>query len=408
MRALGSCLVFILFASACATDDDSDDLDADPVPGTAQALEAATIRVMRGTDRASEFSVASAKDLKNNHGVKFTGVYIGGPCNGGSGWTKAGVTAISHATGWKFEPIYVGQQESAICGHHNLTYNQGKADGKAAVADMKRFGWEPKKDIPVSLDLEAGTYYAHPTSSTNYVRGWVNEVHALGYRAHVYSTPFGLNTFHDKHVKIDGAWAASYFYSGFKNVAPADLSQMGSRFRHKNRAWQYAGNFEVSGAGKVDADTANMLLAPKPGGTNRATTSHRVTPAACGVLQPTEGLARGESVASCDGSMTLTLGNDGVLVLDNNGTKLWTTPTDGLGETAVLEDNGELAVFDADGEPIYNAGTFGHPDAQLELQATGLALVDDDSSAIWTSSGGMLESDDTPVGDDADDDSMAD
>jgi hypothetical protein len=51
------------------------------------------------------------------------------------------------------------------------------------------------------------------------------------------------------------------------------------------------------------------LLAPKPGGTNRARVAHREVPASCGVLEAGEGLARGESLASCDGQVTLTMGD---------------------------------------------------------------------------------------------------
>src|SRR5436305_11338585 len=93
------------------------------------ATDDVTVPVQRGTDRASAFSVAEATNLKTNHGVKWTGVYIGGPCSAGSGWTKAQVTAIANATGWTFMPTYVGQQSSAICGAHTLTQAQGTADG---------------------------------------------------------------------------------------------------------------------------------------------------------------------------------------------------------------------------------------------------------------------------------------
>lgn len=381
-------LAILLFASACTSEVDGY-LDDDPIPGSPEAIEAVKITPIRGADRASEISVDEAKTLMNDHGVKYFGVYIGGPCNGGSGWTKAGVTAISHATGWKFAPIYVGQQTSSICGAHDLTATRGKADAKAAAADMKKFGWEPKQDIPVFLDLEAGTYFDHPTASTAYVRAWVNEIHAQGYRADVYSTPFGLNTFHDAKVKIDGVWAASYFYKGFASVVPADLDQMGGRFRHRNRSWQYAGDFDVAHVGDVDGDTANMLLAPKPGGTNRAITAHREVPSACGALQPTEGLAAGESVSSCDGTITLSLSESGTLALVANGKQVWSVTTAG-GATAVLEDNGEFAIFDANGSPLYTAGTFGFSDAHIELHADGLALIDDDATPLWSSGAGML------------------
>lgn len=394
-------LAALLFATACTTDMTAGAGDGDsPVDVSADATP--KITPIRGADRASEISVAEAKLLKNSHGVKYFGVYIGGPCNGGSGWSKAGVTAIANATGWKFAPIYVGQQSSSICRHHTVTAKQGTIDAKATVSDLKAFGWQPNRDIPVFLDVEAGTYFASPLAATAYVRAWVNEIHTLGYRADVYGSPFAMNTFHDAGVKIDGVWAASYFYRGFANVVPADLDQMGSRYRKRNRSWQYAGDFFVSGVGDIDADTANMLLAPRPGGTNRATTSHRELPVACGALETTEGLANGESIRSCDGAAELTLADDGTLALTANGARVWSMPTAG-GATAVLEDNGELAVFDADQNPVFVAGTGGHPDAHLEIAATGLQVVDDDGTQLWTSADGLVQPDDVDADADAGD-----
>src|SRR5580704_4302696 len=192
MRSL---LAALLFTTACTTSidgTDGDDLDTDPIPGSPEAIAAAKITALRGADRASEISVGEAKTLLNDHDVGYLGVYIGGPCDGGSGWTKAGVTAISHATGWKFAPVYVGQQASSICRADRVTAAQGKADGKAAAADMKAFGWDANKDIPIFLDVEAGTYFGSPTAATDYVRAWVNEVHAQGYRADVYASPYAL------------------------------------------------------------------------------------------------------------------------------------------------------------------------------------------------------------------------
>src|SRR5690349_8841677 len=68
------------------------------------------IVVLRGVDRASAFSLTEAHTLASAHGVKWTGVYIGGPCSAGSGWTKTLLTQIHNAEGWTFMPIYVGQQ----------------------------------------------------------------------------------------------------------------------------------------------------------------------------------------------------------------------------------------------------------------------------------------------------------
>jgi hypothetical protein len=271
--------VFVLFAAAAcstprsntgpdasATDSGAGDSTSD-VDGGVDAPTPPMITVLRGVDRASVFSLAEAQVLKNNHAVKWTGVYIGGPCNGGSGWTKALVSQFASQLDWTFMPTYVGQQSAAICGAHTLTAAQGTADAAATVSRMMTFGWQPNRDIPVALDLEAGTYAANASGSTAYAKAWRDAVRAAGYKAYIYSNPTGINGMFDAGVKFDGAWAASYFYTSFAAVKPEDLTQLGGRYTNQNRAWQY-GNFNVSGAGNVDGDTSHLLLAPAPDGTN--------------------------------------------------------------------------------------------------------------------------------------------
>src|SRR5258708_37454968 len=68
---------------------------------------------------------------------------------------------------------------------------------------------------------------------------------------------------------IAAVWVASYFYSGFANVTPSDLHQIGSHFSHNNRAWQYAGNVWVPSIGAaVDCNASHLALAPAPGCTH--------------------------------------------------------------------------------------------------------------------------------------------
>jgi len=227
-----------------------------------------TITVMRGVDRASAFSITEATTLKTNHGVEWTGVYIGGPCSAGSGWTKSGLTTMASQLGWVFMPIYVGQQSPSICGASNLSASRGTSDGNDAVAQMGAFGWEPNRKIPVCLDLEAGSYSNNPSGAMAYARAWRDAVRGAGYLAYLYSNPTAINALYDASIVFDGAWPASWFYTSFANVSPSDLTQLGTRYTHQNRAWQYAGAFAVSGAGSVDGDTSDLLLAPAPGGTN--------------------------------------------------------------------------------------------------------------------------------------------
>jgi hypothetical protein len=268
--------LFALLLAACAGNavDPSDPTGPDAgtpppeVDGGVDAPPAPVIAVQRGVDRASAFSLAEARTLKTSHGVKWTGVYIGGPCDAGSAWTKTLVASFASQLDWTFMPIYVGQQSSAICGAHALTAAQGKTDGNAAVARMAAFGWQPSRKIPVVLDLEAGAYSSNPTAALAYAKAWRDAVRTGGYLAYIYSNPTGINGLYDGGCKFDGAWPASWFFSTFHASKPEDLDQLGTRYTHQNRAWQYAGSFAVAGAGTVDGDTSDLLLAPAPGGTN--------------------------------------------------------------------------------------------------------------------------------------------
>jgi hypothetical protein len=283
-------LVIMLFASACSTpmpngngDDGSSSPDAsqgapsdaavaasDAGSGSsapADAPVAPPITVLRGVDRAGAFSASEANTLATSDGVEWTGVYIGGPCNAGSGWTKALVQSFATNLGWTFMPIYVGRQTSSICGADTLTAAQGTTDGNAAVAEMATFGWQPNQKIPVCLDLEAGTYSASASESIAYASAWLVAVRAGGYLGYIYSNPTGINGLYSGGAKFDGAWPASWFYTSFETVSPSDLTQLTAGiYDTTNRAWQYA-SF-TSSVGGIDADTSDLLLAPAPGGTN--------------------------------------------------------------------------------------------------------------------------------------------
>jgi hypothetical protein len=257
----------------------------DPDTVNTSAVSQAAISVQRGTDAAPVLTTSEALVLKNTYGVTWTGVYIGGSCNGGSGWTKAAVTAIANATGWTFMPIWVGSQASSICGQDTLTYARGMSDGVSTASTMASFGWGANLSIPVALDVEAGTYEDDPTSSTNYIQGWLDAVHAAGYLGYIYSSPTGIVHYANAGLAIDAAWVAEYPYTTFENVTPADLTSIGNLFNNHNRAWQYCGDTILSGAGDVDCDTSDWLLAPAPGGANATCAT---LPAAGGIIDQTD------------------------------------------------------------------------------------------------------------------------
>jgi hypothetical protein len=222
-----------------------------------------SIMVRSGIDRASVLSPAEATSYKNSHNATWAGVYMGGACNAGTGWNRTSVKAIYDATNWSFMPIYVGQQAPTICGAATLTYARGQTDGNDAVSLMAQFHWGPNKQIPVALDIESGTYSYSPSNATNYVRGWVDAVHAAGYLAYVYSSPPALNAM--SGLPLDGAWVANWYYTDFANVHPDDSrTGLGNNYANHKRAWQYSGCQTCA----VDWDVSDLQLAPAPDGTN--------------------------------------------------------------------------------------------------------------------------------------------
>ncbi len=257
-------------ADAPASFDASGDAtgDAGPRDGSVDAPPR-MIEVLQGTDRASAFSAAEAHSLHANDGVQWTGVYIGGACSAGSGWTKSLLTTLATDEGWTFMPIWVGQQAPSICGRSTLTATQGKTDGEATAAMMATYDWAANLDIPVVLDLEAGSYTYSESGAKAYAEAWRDAVRSAGYLAYLYSSPTAINALYDAGIVFDGAWPASWLYTSFHTTAPDDLTQLGTRYTTHDRAWQYAGDFAVSGAGTVDGDSSDLLLAPAPGGTNK-------------------------------------------------------------------------------------------------------------------------------------------
>ena len=350
---------------------------------------AADVTVQRGVDRAGAFSDGEAATLAANDGVTWTGAYIGGACSAGSGWSAARLTALNAAAGWSFLPIYVGQQSSSICGAHTLSYAAGSSDGADAAAIMQSYAWSPGTMIPVALDVEAGTYSADAAGTAAYVQGWLDAVHGAGYLAYVYSSPTAINALASMGLPIDAVWAASYFYSDFADVAPSDLQQLGGNFSNHDRAWQYAGNVAVSGAGNVDCNTSDLLLAPAPGGSNMAgpPPSPPPSPTQCGRIAAGEGLTAGETVYSCNCRYRLTLQDDGELALASDSGTFWTAGTAGRGAAvAVMQDDGNFVVYSATSAALWSTHTDGHAGAIVSVQDDGnLVVYDAGGAAVWAS-----------------------
>ncbi len=79
-------------------------------------------------------------------------------------------------------------------------------------------------------------------------------------------------------------------------------------------------------------------------------------------------LVRGESLTSSNGAYTLTLQENGNLVLAARGQALWATGTDGQDVVrAELQPDGNFVVYTAD-KPVWHSNTQGKKNVRLVLQ----------------------------------------
>ncbi|CAN5328134.1 hypothetical protein BH09MYX1_BH09MYX1_44550 [soil metagenome] len=110
-----------------------------------------------------------------------------------------------------------------------------------------------------------------------------------------------------------------------------------------------------------------------------------IPPSACGRLDPGQGLGPGAAVTSCDGRFSLTMQDDGNLVLFQGATALWCTSTGGKNAyAAVMMGDGSFVLYGPSPAPIWSTQTSGATGAWLAIQDDG-NLVGFAPNAIWTS-----------------------
>jgi hypothetical protein len=106
----------------------------------------------------------------------------------------------------------------------------------------------------------------------------------------------------------------------------------------------------------------------------------------CGEIEPGHGLATGESSESCDARFVLTMQLDGNLVLSFQMRAIWTSGTSGYpGARVVMQEDGNLVVYDEGGVARWSSGTGGYPGALLRIQSDGNLVVACAVTPLWAS-----------------------
>ncbi len=95
-------------------------------------------------------------------------------------------------------------------------------------------------------------------------------------------------------------------------------------------------------------------------------------------------LVRGESLTSNNGAYTLTLQDDGNLVLAARGQALWSTGTDGQDVVrAEVQPDGNFVIYTAD-KPVWHTNTKGKKDVKLVLQDDRNLVLYAADGAAWS------------------------
>jgi nucleoid-associated protein YgaU len=95
-------------------------------------------------------------------------------------------------------------------------------------------------------------------------------------------------------------------------------------------------------------------------------------------------LVRGESLTSNNGAYTLTLQDDGNLVLASRGQSIWAAGTDGQDVVrAEVQPDGNFVVYTAD-KPVWHSDTQGKKDVRLVLQDDRNLVLYAADGAAWS------------------------
>lgn len=214
------------------------------------------ISPLLGVDRSTAFTDAELDVLWTDHQVKVIAFYLGGPYYSINGWNKSDVDRCI-AKGFKVVPIYVGQNFVTGSLAPELTAAKGSSDALEAINLMHEFGFSDVSGLPIFLDMESATYGHNPNGSDEYAYAWLLTTKQSGAVDGLYCDLTMIDAMVSKHEPPGLFWYASWRYNSISGQAKLDdmPGVPNSLFVTHQRAWQYAGNVQLTGlAGKVDID----------------------------------------------------------------------------------------------------------------------------------------------------------
>lgn len=103
-------------------------------------------------------------------------------------------------------------------------------------------------------------------------------------------------------------------------------------------------------------------------------------------LKAGSSLSTGDSLTSANGAYTVTLQEDGNLVLSEGGNAVWATGTNGSGANkASVQEDGNFVLYAGD-KPVWASDTAGKSGVWLVLQDDrNLVLYEEGNNGVWSS-----------------------
>ncbi len=246
------------------------------VPGSA------TNDTGKGFDPCTAPSAKAMSAWLANSSYTAVGIYIGGSDRAcaqpalTNGWVRQQTSA-----GWHFFPLYVGPQVSFGEVSTHSAGSQAVSAAQDAVTQAKSLGFG--SGSPIYYDMESYSPSQRQAALT-FFSSWTTELHALGYRAGVYSSSSsGISDLANNYNGgkyampdvIDDAW-----WNGLANTA--DPNVPAGAWSNHHRMHQYSGNVTQTHGGykiAIDQDYLDIQLGAGAGGGGGGGSSKNSLPA---------------------------------------------------------------------------------------------------------------------------------
>ncbi|WP_051969850.1 glycoside hydrolase domain-containing protein [Kitasatospora azatica] len=350
---------------------------------TSSTVAPSTDDVAKGFDACSAPSDNLMSAWMANSPYRSVGIYIGGPAQScAAGVLDAGWVGRQAQSGWSFLPIYVGHQANAnislqISTDLPTAAQQGTDEASDALGKAAALGF-PAGSV-IYNDMEN---YSSSTSSARvlaYLNAWTARIKQGGYRSGVYSGPYsGLSDLSSQYnngsfARPDVVWSAAW--NSHQDTGDAGTGLSAGYWPGARRAHQYANTTESYGGYSLNIDADAVTVASTASGNSMA---------------PGQRLEGGQSLNSASVSLTMQTDGDLVVSLKVGGSAaqpvLWRSGTGGnSGAYLVMQRDGNLVIYRADGVAIWSTYSSGRPGSWLSVQDDGnVVLYGSNGGPIWS------------------------